>query len=180
MATEKVEKNNVNATETVEDRLKNLRMDEKVSIRSIAGWNVGFSRKDSSFMGDVSIPMFGTIQLSRNEIMAQIQYGNNLFTGIDGKGSHATIYIEDADTRMLADFDSTDGKTKQNILTEEKATYMFELKTYSTFLKHLEESVVTRAEKYAFMNFIKKLKFNDYEKIKASEEHCHYTLDKIE
>lgn len=156
-----------------------LNMDEKVLVKSIAGWDVGFSKKDGTFVGDITIPANGSMRLARSEILSQIQYNNKLFVGTDGLGSHATLYTDDKFTKIEAGFETEDGKTKQKILTEDRVKEMFELKTLTTFKKHLEDTVVTRAEKYAFIGFIKKLKFNDYDKIKAAEEHCRFTLDKI-
>ena len=55
-----------------------LNMDQKVTVRNIAGWPVGFRRIETQ--GDVMIPKEGTVRLSRSEIIAQIQSGNRLFS----------------------------------------------------------------------------------------------------
>lgn len=170
--------NTDNITTEIEPKL--LNMEVKVLVKNLAGWDVGFSKKDGTFAGDITIPANGSIRLARSEILSQVQYNNKLLAGTDGFGSHATIYIDDRDTRIEVGFESEDGKTKQKILSEDKVKEMFELKTLSTFKKHLEDAVVTRAEKYAFIGFVKKLKLNDYDKIKAAEEHCKFTLDKID
>ena len=70
-----------------------IRLDKKVTVRSIAPWTTGSTRKTS--VGDITIPALGTVLLSREEIIAQGQNGNTLITGVDGVGSHATWYIED-------------------------------------------------------------------------------------
>ena len=73
---------------------KEIRLDEKVVVRSLAPWNTGAARKTT--IGDITIPAKGTVYLTREEIIAQAQNGNKLVNGIDGYGSHATWYIEDA------------------------------------------------------------------------------------
>lgn len=155
---------------------KFLNMEEKILLKNIAGWDVGFSKKDGTFIGDITIPANGSIRLTRSEVIAQSQYGNKLINGIDNIGSHATVYIDDKDTRVELDFESEDGKLTQNFLSEDKVKKMFELKTLSTFEKHLKDNVVTRAEKYAFIKMIKKFKFNDFDKIRLSEQHTGFKV----
>ena len=82
-------------TEVVQE----LSMETKITVRSLANWTTGFQRIEST--GDVTITPNGTTRLSRGEVISQVQNGNMLFTGIDGVGSHATLYIEDADTRRV-------------------------------------------------------------------------------
>ena len=155
---------------------KTLNMEEKISLKNIAGWDVGFSKKDGTFVGDITIPANGSIRLTRSEVIAQSQYGNKLINGIDNIGSHATVYIDDKDTRVELDFESEDGKLTQNFLSEDKVKKMFELKTLSTFEKHLKDNVVTRAEKYALIKMIKKFKFNDFDKIRLSEQYTGFKV----
>ena len=45
-----------------------------------------------------------------------------------------------------------------------------------TFEEKLHEYVVTRAEKYAITQIIKKLKLNDFEKIRMVENYTGYKL----
>lgn len=153
-----------------------LNLEEKVTVRNLAGWTVGFSRL-AEMHGDVSIPPEGTARLSRNEIIMQTQNGNRLFTGTDTRGSHATIYIEDKTTRVEVDFESEDGKVKQDILTNDKVKYLFGLKTDKAFEENLRKTVVTRAEKYAIVKIIKKLKIDNYSKMKIVENYTGYKFD---
>ena len=71
--------------------VKELSMETKITVRCLANWTSGFQRFEST--GDVSITPIGTSRLSRGEVISQVQNGNMLFTGIDGVGSHATLYI---------------------------------------------------------------------------------------
>ena len=159
-----------------ETQEKALNLEEKVTVRNLAGWTVGFARL-AEMHGDVSIPPEGTVRLSRNEIIMQTQNGNRLFTGTDTRGSHATLYIEDKATRVEVDFESADGKVKQEILNDEKVKYLFGLKTDKAFEDNLSKSIVTRAEKYALIQMVKKLKFNDYSKMKSIEKYTGYKFE---
>ena len=111
------------------DSVEEIRLDKKVTVRSIAPWTTGASRKVS--VGDITIPPLGTVLLSREEIIAQGQNGNTLITGIDGVGSHATWYIEDDYSRSELSFDTDD--KKQEFLTQEKIRKIFDLKTKKSF-----------------------------------------------
>ena len=151
-----------------------LNMDQKVTVRNLAGWTVGFRRIETQ--GDVTIPKEGTIRLSRSEIIAQIQSGNRLFIGIDDRGSHATLYIEDEPTRLEVEFDSKEEKRTQLILNSDLVKKLFDYKTMKTFEDKLHEYVVTRAEKFAITQIIKKLKLNDHEKIRMIENYTGYKV----
>ena len=155
--------------------IQELNLDQKVTIRSIAGWTTGFARKYDG-IGDVTIPPGGSARLTRNEIIAQVQSGNKLLAGIDGRGSHATLIIEDEPTRIEVEFDSEDGKVKQNVYSEEKVKAMFALKNQKNFESKIRDSIVTRAEKYAIISTTKKLGLNDYGKIRFIEEYTGYKL----
>lgn len=151
-----------------------LNLEQKVTVRSIAGWSVGFSRIDG--IGDIAIPPEGRIKLTRSEIIAQTQTDNKLFAGIDGMGSHATLYIDDAATRKELEFESDDGKRKQVVLTEDVMKNLFNIKNQSSFETQFAETVQTRAEKYAAMQMIKKLGLNDYSKIIFAVKHTGYDI----
>ena len=150
----------------------NIKLDEKVVVRSIAPWSTGARRILT--VGDISIQPKGTVTISREELISQGQSGNKLLTGIDGKGSHATWYIEDDFVRKELEFDSD--KKKQTFLKKEDIQKMFELKTMNAFEKNLTENVKTRAEKVFLMESIKELQINDYSKIVKCVE---YTGNKL-
>lgn len=155
----------------MEETMQELNLDQKVTVRSIAGWPTTFSRLVDGYGGDIIIAPNGTTRISRGEIIAQIQNGNKLFTGIDGMGSHATLFVDDAPTRREAGFESEDGKRPQDVLTDEKMKKLFELKTFKTFKERFVEVIVTRAEKYTAMEMIRKAKFNDFDKINFAQQH---------
>ena len=141
--------------------------EKKVTIRSIANWTTGFKRIETN--GDATIPANGSIRLTASEIIAQVQNGNTLFIGTDERGSHATLYIEDKATRIEADFESED--SKQNVINTDSVKELFK-KSKTSFIKELPQVVITRAEKYAIIDIIRKEKlFDDYEKVRAVEDH---------
>ena len=145
-----------------------IRLDKKITVRSIAPWTTGATRKAS--VGDITIPPLGTVILTREEAIAQGQNGNVLLTGIDGVGAHATWYIEDEYTRSELSFDIED--KKQEFLTQDSIKKIFELKTKKAFEDNIKKSVVTRAEKYYLLHTIKNCGLNDYSKIAFCEEYC--------
>ena len=149
-------------------KVEEIRMEDKITVTSIAPWATGFRRILT--VGDVSIAPNGTIRLSREEVLAQGQSNNKLLTGIDGMGSHATLYIEDEWTRKELGFD-TDEK-KQTVINKKLVKDMFDKKTLPAFKKAVEETIVTRAEKFSLLSIIKTLKINEYDKIAFCEEYC--------
>lgn len=160
------------ATKVVEE----LNLEEKVTVKNIANWTVGFRRK-TEMEGDISIAPNGQVRLSRNEIIAQVQTDNKLFSGTDGRGSHATLLIDDEATRKELDFDSEDGKSKQLVFSDELVKNVFAIKSQSAFENTFRETFFTRAEKYAVIQAIKRLKINDYSRIRFAEKYTEYSVD---
>lgn len=147
---------------------KPLNLDEKVTIRNISDHDVGFARLTE--MGYVQVVSEGRARISRNEIIAQVNNENNLLSGVDGRGSHATLYIEDEPTRIELGFDSEDGSVKQKILSDEVIKELFAIKNQKEFEERFKETIVTRAESFAIMQSIKRLNLSDYYKIRYIEE----------
>lgn len=148
-----------------------LNLDAKVTVKNIAPWDEGFVRI-SDVYGDVNIAPNGKIRLSRSEIMAQVQRGNKLFSGINGTGSHATLYIDDEPTRKELDFDNEDGP--QIVFFNLDLKRLFEYKRQDVFEREFKKWIVTRAEKIAVMEAMKAAKVNDYAKIRFAEEYTGY------
>lgn len=164
MATRKTTATTTKASEPAE-----LNLDEKVTVRSIAEWETGFVRK-SDGVGDITIPPKGSVRLSRNEIISQVQTGNKLLTGIDGMGSHATLIIEDEPTRIEVGFDSADGTRKQEVFSDELVNNLFRITKQDVFEKSFKKSIRTRAESFAIVEAISRLNLNDYKKIRFIEK----------
>lgn len=144
-----------------------VNLDKKVVVRNIAPWSVGFSRKYDG-VGDISIPANGTISLRRNEIIIQSQSGNKLFNGIDERGSHATLYVDDAFTRKELEFDTEE--TKQDSFVNLNIKELFK-KSQSAFETEFKSAIRTRAEKCAVMEAMRKANVSDYHKIRFAEQY---------
>lgn len=150
---------------------EDLNLDAKVTVKNLAGWDVTFARKHDG-VGAVIITKEGKQRLSRNEIQAQVNDGNKLFIGV-GDGEHATIYIDDKATRQWVGFE--DNLHPQKIFTDKLVQDLFEM-SQSEFEANLPNYIVTRAEKYALMEAIKRLGFNDYHKIVFASNYTGYKI----
>lgn len=165
----------VKQTKPVEDEIiEEFDLEKKVTVKSIADWQTGFKRLND--MGEVNIAPNGTMRLTRNEIISQAQSGNKLFTGIDGRGSHATLVIDDEATRKELGFE-TDYE-KQNVFNEKKVKDMFLINNENEFETRLKDEIITRAEQYAIVATIRKLKLNDYAKIRIVERYTGFKISK--
>jgi len=157
------------------DNEKVFDLDKRVVLKSIAGWSTGCDRITEN--GSINIAPFGSVLERRAELIAQFQNNNKAIGGVDGNGSHATWFIDDAETRKELGFDSEDGKTKQVVFSDELVKKVFDYKTQSAFEQHFKDSFVTRAEKKAVMGAIKRLKINDYAKIKFAENYTGFKYE---
>ena len=144
---------------------KELDLDKKVVIKNVTTWHTGFSRIDGT--GDVSLVQKGSMKIQRSELIAQSQSGNKSFNGLDGKGSHADIYIEDAPTRIELGYETKN--RKQLIFTDELVKNIFSIKDQDEFEKKFKEAFVTILEKMAVMDAINRVGINDYSKIRFAE-----------
>jgi hypothetical protein len=148
-------------------------MNENIMIKNLCKWDLYFNRINGT--GDVKIPAKTSFRIDRGEVFAQVQSGNVMFSGTDGKGNHARIYIDDKETRVELGFE--DDKENQGIITEEKIKTIFATKGKSSFEKAVKSLAVTYAEKAILIDYAKKSGLNEYDKIKFIEE---YTGMKIE
>lgn len=149
-----------------------VNLDQQVTIKSIATWNTGFARLLG--VGDVSIPAKGSVRLTRNEVISQIQNGNSLFNGIDGFGNHATLLICDEPTKKYVGFE------KAIQFSDAAVKKIFDIYSQSEFESQLQNLIVTRAEKRALMASIRNQKLNDFSKIRFCEKYTGLSLDKLE
>lgn len=167
-------KKTTTSIEQVNVQPEELNLDTKVTVKSIADWTVGFARRADGY-GDITISPKGSIRLSRNEIITQVQNGNKLFNGLDGKGSHATLIIEDSPTRIEVGFEDGAGNN-QKVFSNELVLYLFGINSTEEFQMKFKENIRTRAEKYAVIDAIKRLEINDYSKIRFVEEYTGFRL----
>lgn len=149
--------------------------DENKSIRilNLTNWNLTFRLSGNGESGDILIPPKGTAFLKRNEIQSQVRNNNTLFVGVDGRGSHAEIYIDDIATRCWLGFETPN--KPQLIFTKQIVSDLFDLPN-DEFEEMLSKYIVTRAEKVAFKDAIEELKINDYSKIRFAAQHLGFKM----
>lgn len=155
--------------------MSTLNMDEKVPVRNLCDWDIYFKRIDT--VGSVMIPRKGVMRLTRSEIQSQVFNRNVFFVGLDEKGSHAKVFIEDKDTRILVGFEEAESTVKQQVLDEDRVKQILDYKTLATFKKKIEEEVKTHAEKMTLVESAKKLGLNDFDRIKFIEEYTGFKFD---
>lgn len=148
---------------------------KKITLKNLTSWNLTFKRINT--LGDVIIPQKGKINMPYEEVMAQIYNNNRLFTGDDGKGSHARIFIEDEKIRLEAEFENKEDNKSQEILTDEKLKGIFSLKTLVSFKKNVQEKVKSQAEKAKVIEYAKAHKINDHDKIEFLEKYTGFKLE---
>jgi len=143
--------------------MEKINMDSRSTIKNLCNWDVYFNLINT--VGDVMIKANATRELLNGEIVSQVNNNNVFFVGTDGLGSHARIYIENPELRQYIGFESNDGKKKQDIITDDKCEYIFNLKTQKAFEDNVNKSIVTEHEKDKIMEYARKNKINDFEKI---------------
>lgn len=154
-----------------------INLDKKVEVRNLCAWDLYFDRIETN--GTVRIPARGAVRLTRAEIQAQVYDNNVMFVGTDGQGSHARIYVNDKETRVLLGFESEDSKKKQEVLDANEVQRILELKTQKSFEDNIKKKVKTQAEKNFLIEEAKRQKLNDYNKIRFIEEYTGYKFDNI-
>ena len=146
----------------------------KVKLKNLTSWILTFKRINA--VGDVVMPPNSIITLSEDEVMAQIYNDNKLFVGDDGKGSHARIYIDNEDLRINAEFESKNTGKTQEVLTDKVLKEIFDEKTLTKFKETVKSKVKTQAEKLKVVEYAKKSKLNDHDKIEFLEKHTGFKL----
>jgi hypothetical protein len=139
-----------------------LNMDEKITIKNIADWMVGFNKIES--IGEVNINPNGSIRITRAEAISQFENGNKLICGT-GNGEHATIYIDDKPTRDYLEY-------RGNFINKDFVKKIFDIQGINDFAEKVKATFVTRAEKILLINIIRECKFNDFNKVRECEIHC--------
>lgn len=143
---------------SIEDR----DMEKKVNLTSIAGWETGFNYIYG--LGSAQIAPYGTVRISRAEIIAQVQNGNRLIGGTDMRGTHATLVTDDKVVKEELGFTNS-------YICKETVKEIFSEKDRKSFENAFTAAVVTRAEKAAVMKIISELGINDYSRIRYAEDY---------
>lgn len=151
----------VEVTET-----KPLSMEEKITLKNLANWMVGFNKIESN--GEVNINAGGSVRVSRAEVISQYENSNKLLRG-DGDGTHATIYIDDKATRDYLDITS-------ELIDKNKVKKIFAINGLDDFRNEIYKTFTTQAEKVLLIKLIRECGFNDFNKIRECETLCGMTV----
>lgn len=143
-------------------------MDKRSSIKNLCPWAISFKLENSR--GDVFLEAGKKTTINNQEIVTLCENGNVMFVGTDN-GNHARVYIENSELRKYVGFDSEDGKKKQIILDDETCQKILDYKTLSTFKQNIEKTIVGDHEKHIIMDYARKIKLNDFDKISILEDY---------
>ena len=148
---------------------KELDLSRKVNVRNVTDLDTYFRCIERPF--DAKVAKKSKVLFPIGEVMSQIYAKNPDFVGIDGKGGHATFYIEDKEVRVEAGFDSEDGKNTQEIIDEKAIIKLFEIEKNESFLKALKSNVRTVGEKQTLREILLNGKVNEHDKISIAEKY---------
>lgn len=166
----------VEATDELVDEVEFLDadLDKRVSVRNLADWQSSMTLQNEN--GSVEIPPHSVARISRNELMTQKNINNTSLVGIDGYGSHATLYVEDTATRCWLGFETKD--KPQVFFNDDVVRKLFAM-SFEKFKENLPKEIVTRAEKFALKDSIVRLRLNDYNKLRVCAKYIGTPLESL-
>ena len=126
-----------------------------VLVNNLCSWPLSFWRKAGQ--GDIEIPAKAKNYplLSFEEVLAQIQTGNKMFTGTDGMGNHARIQIvNDEQRKQLFGLESVETEDP-TLLNLEAVKALLAIRTKAKFNEQLQAMVKTDAEKKMLVELAK-------------------------
>lgn len=134
-----------------------------VLVNNLCAWPLSFWRKAGQ--GDVEIPANAKNWplLSFEEVQAQIQTGNRMFTGTDGMGNHARIQIVDDEQRkQLFGLENVE-TAEPALLNMDAVKALLAIHTKAKFHEQLQAMVATDAEKKMLVELAKQAGSDDAE-----------------
>lgn len=147
--------------------MANLDLDKRSSVKNLCPWTISFTLPISN--ASVLLGAYKKTTVNNQELITLCENSNVMFAGTEN-GNHARLQIENDEVLKYVGWISEDGKDKPFILTDEECQKILDYKTISTFKKHLEEKVICNHEKAKIIDFARKIKLNDYDKIVILEE----------
>ena len=126
-----------------------------VLVNNLCSWPLSFWLKAGQ--GDFEIPANAKNYplLSFEEVLAQIQTGNKMFTGTDGMGNHARIQIvNDEQRKHLFGLESVETEDP-TLLNLEAVKALLAIRTKAKFNEQLQAMVKTDAEKKMLVELAK-------------------------
>lgn len=159
------------------DLANEINKSERSTVRNMCPWTVSFTLPISG--GSVLLGAYKKTSVNNEELISLIENSNIMFVGT-GEGNHARIYVENEQIRKYVGFDDEESKKKQFVLNDDECQRILDYKTFATFKKHMEESVISNHEKAKIIEYARKIKVNDYEKIDYLESYCQMPFKKKE
>jgi hypothetical protein len=147
--------------------MANLDMDKRSMVKNHCPWTISFTLPISG--ASQLLGAYKKTSVNNQELVTLCENSNVMFAGT-GNGNHARVQIESDDVLKFVGWSSEDGKEKPFILTDEECQKILDYKTISTFKKHVEEKIICNHEKAKIIDFARKMKLNDYDKIVILEE----------
>jgi len=145
-----------------------LDMDKRSKVINLCPWTISFTLPNSG--GEILLEGNKSTTINNSELVTLADNQNVMFCGT-GNGNHARVYVDNAEYRKHVGFDDTETKTTQFVLTPNECAKILELKTDSVFQKNIMDKILLQHEKEIFINYCRKNKLNDYNRILFLEEY---------
>jgi hypothetical protein len=145
-----------------------LDMDKRSKVTNLCSWTVSFKLPNSK--AEILLESGKSTTINNAELVSLADNQDIMFYGT-GNGDHARVYVDNKDFREYVGFDNVEEKRVQFVLTNDECQKIFDLKTDSVFEKHIKEKVIMNHEKHNIMAYARKVKLNDYGRIKFLEEY---------
>jgi hypothetical protein len=145
-----------------------LDMDKRSKVTNLCSWPVSFKLPNSK--GEIILDAGKSTTLNNTELVTLADNQDIMFYGTQN-GNHARIYVDNKEFREYVGFDDVSSKTTQFVLNDEECQKILDLKQDSAFKRNIEEKVILNHEKHNIIAYARKVKYNDYNKIKILEDY---------
>lgn len=145
-----------------------LDLDKRSKVVNLCPWPITFTLPNSG--GEVRIEGNKSTTINNGELVTMRDNNCVMLCGT-GDGNHARLYVDNPEFREHVGFDNTNEKKKQFILIPDECEKIFSLKTDSVFKRNIQEKIVSEHEKAIIMDYCRKSKYNDYDRIVFLEEY---------
>lgn len=145
-----------------------LDLDKRSKVTNLCPWAITFTLPNSG--GEVRIEGNKSTTINNGELVTMKDNNNIMLCGT-GDGNHARLYVDNPEFREYVGFDDPETKQKQFILIPEECEKICALKTDSVFKKHVEEKIILEHEKAILIDYCRRTKFNDHNRIVFLEEY---------
>lgn len=145
-----------------------LDMDKRSKVINLCPWAISFTLPNSG--GEIFLEANNSTTINNSELVTLADNQNVMFCGT-GDGNHARVYVDNSEYRKYVGFDDAEGKKVQFVLTTAECAKILELKTDSAFQKNIRDKILLQHEKEIFINYCRKNKLNDYNRILFLEEY---------